>query len=280
MTAPNPALDRRQCEFAKLGFPRLARGRTAGKTVPIGFSARLRSAVILLCLATLVVIPVSRAQSLADPIPAFTSGARVLFQGDSITDGNRARDTDPNHILGHGYVFLIAAKYGAAFPDLKLEFLNRGITGNAVIDLEKRWKADALDLRPDILSILAGANDTFRNLPPGDYEAGLDRLLTQARKANPKVKLVLCEPFALPAGDRRKNWAAWWKSTSEQQKAVERLAAKFGAALVRTQQMFDQATLRAPAEYWLWDGVHPTYAGHQLLADQWERTVREFWPTP
>jgi len=34
-------------------------------------------------------------------------------------------------------------------------------------------------------------------------------------------------------------------------------------------EVFDQALTRAPAEYWLWDGVHPTWAGHQVLADAW-----------
>ncbi len=38
-----------------------------------------------------------------EPLKAFTLGARILFQGDSITDGNRGRSADPNHILGYGY---------------------------------------------------------------------------------------------------------------------------------------------------------------------------------
>jgi lysophospholipase L1-like esterase len=67
-----------------------------------------------------------------EPIPAFPKGARILFQGDSITDGNRGRGADPNHILGHGYVFVTAARHGAAFPELQIDFMNRGISGNTV----------------------------------------------------------------------------------------------------------------------------------------------------
>src|SRR5436190_11183930 len=78
----------------------------------------------------------------AEPLAAFTPGARILFQGDSITDGNRGRSADPNHILGHGYAFIIAAKFGAAFPEANLEFFNRGVSGNTVLDLEKRWPKD------------------------------------------------------------------------------------------------------------------------------------------
>ncbi|MEA3207061.1 MAG: hypothetical protein QOE70_118 [Chthoniobacter sp.] len=75
-------------------------------------------------------------------IQVFSKETRI--QGDSITDGNRGRSADPNHILGHGYVFITAAKYGAAFAALNLEFSNRGISGNTVLDLQKRWAKDTL----------------------------------------------------------------------------------------------------------------------------------------
>src|SRR5882724_9727351 len=94
---------------------------------------------------------VCRADSTPD-IPAFRANTRILFQGDSITDMNRGRTADPNHILGHSYVFIIAARQGAAFPDAKLDFMNRGISGNTVLALEKRWEKDTLDLKPDVLS--------------------------------------------------------------------------------------------------------------------------------
>ena len=109
----------------------------------------MRKLPVMLLLLTITVSPLITLHA-AEPMAAFTPGARILFQGDSITDGNRGRSADPNHILGHGYVFIIAAKYGAAFPDLKLDFLNRGVSGNTVLDLEKRWQKDALDLKPDL----------------------------------------------------------------------------------------------------------------------------------
>jgi lysophospholipase L1-like esterase len=204
-----------------------------------------------------------------EPIPAFAPGTRILFQGDSITDGARGRSPDPNHILGHGYVFIIAARHGAAFPAAKLDFVNRGVSGNTVRDLEKRWSTDTLELKPDILSILIGVNDNGR-VPLDEYEQTYDRLLSQARAANPKIKLVLGEPFVKPGG-------ALQAETKQRQAIVARLAQKHGAALVHYQRIFDEATQRAPADYWIWDNVHPTYRGHQLMADEWERVVREFW---
>ncbi len=151
----------------------------------------MRKLPVMLLLLTITVSPLSTLHA-AEPIAAFTPGARILFQGDSITDGNRGRSANPNHILGHGYVFIIAAKYGAAFPDLKLDFLNRGVSGNTVLDLEKRWQKDTLDLKPDVLSILIGVNNSGRGVSLDQYEQVYDKLITQAKAANPKIKLVLC----------------------------------------------------------------------------------------
>ena len=189
----------------------------------------------------------------------------------------RGRGTDPNHILGHSYVFLIAAKFGASAPELGLDFMNRGVGGNTVLDLEKRWRNDTLDLRPELLSVLIGVNDNKR-VPFDEYERVYDKLITEAKAANPGVKLVLCEPFGLPVGARKATWEEWNDGLTKRRAIVAKLAKAHGAALVRFQRAFDEAARRAPAEHWIWDGVHPTYSGHQIMADEWVRTVRAFWP--
>lgn len=210
------------------------------------------------------------AQAVA-PIPAFTKEARILFQGDSITDGNRGRSPDPNHILGHGYVFIIAARHGAAFPEAKLDFYNRGVSGNTVRELQKRWPKDTLELKPDLLSIMIGVNDYSHKVPLAEYAATYELLLTSARTANPQLKLILCAPFV-----KHKDGPVPADVVARQQ-VVAQLATKFGAALVDFQKIFDEANSKAPADYWIWDGVHPTYRGHQLMADEWERVVRNTW---
>lgn len=212
-----------------------------------------------------------------EPIAAFAPGTRILFQGDSITDGNRGRSADPNHILGHGYAFIIAAKFGAAFPEAKLEFFNRGISGNTVLDLEKRWQKDTLDLKPDVLSILIGVNDKGRGVPLDQYEQNYDKIIAQAKAANPKLKLVLCEPFVVNHLATTPQHGSPNADIVKRQEIVARLAKKHSAALVQFQTALDQATERAPALHWIWDDVHPTYSGHQILADEWERVVRGFW---
>lgn len=242
---------------------------------PRHFIGACRRVLLVLAIATL--LPSSPA---ADAIPAFRQSARILFQGDSITDGNRGRNPDPNHILGHGYAFIIAARHGADFPGRNLTFLNRGVSGNKVSDLARRWQPDTLELEPDILSILIGVNDQAANVPVEQYEQDYDRLLAEARAANPKLRLVLCAPFALPVGGIQKQYDPWRTGLRQRQEAVARLAKKYQAALVQFQPVFDAACQRAPAEYWIWDGIHPTYPGHQLMADEWMRTVRKFWRRP
>ena len=138
----------------------------------------------------------------------------ILFQGDSITDGNRGRNTDPNHIMGHGYAFSIASRIGADFPESKHSFYNRGISGNRVSDLKDRWQADTLDLKPDVLSILIGINDVsmligkqeVEDKDVDQFENTYRHLLAQSKERNPDILFVLCLPFVYPVGKVKDNW--------------------------------------------------------------------------
>jgi lysophospholipase L1-like esterase len=209
-----------------------------------------------------------------DPMPAFSPRARILFQGDSITDGNRGRNTDPNHILGHGYQALIASRFGADLPERQLIFMNRGISGNTVAALVRRWQTDTLDLKPDLLSILIGVNDLNSGVSAAQYEQQYDQLLADTVKALPNVRLVLGEPFGLPVGGKKNNWEKYRAQIAERIAIVNKLGEKYHAPVVHFQKMFEDATQRAPSDCWIWDGVHPTYAGHQLMADEWIRTMQ------
>ena len=221
-----------------------------------------------------------QAQSAA-PAPLFGAGERVLFQGDSITDMGRGRTDDPNHILGHGYAFLIAARHGAAYPERATVFINRGISGSTIPSLAARWKTDTLDNRPDVLSVLIGINDITFSLKGGsplkvaEIEERYDQLLTAAHEQNPAIRFILGEPFILPGKHNEGNWDAWHAAVTQLQAMTARVAARNQAALVHYQQIFDGALHRAPASTWIWDGIHPTYAGHQLMADEWQRVYAE-----
>jgi len=219
-------------------------------------------------------------------LPAiFHKNARVLFQGDSITDGGRDYKAHYlDHALGHGYPYIIAANAGGHFPELNLTFLNRGISGNKVSDLAARWQNDAIALKPDVLSILIGVNDVWHNLGAkkeikfDEIEATYDKMLTDSRTAFPGTKIVLCEPFILRGSANTGQWAEWDAAIKKIQQMVARLGEKHKFPVVHFQRVFDEAVKRAAAEYWLFDGVHPAWAGHQIMADEWLRAVNEYWP--
>ncbi len=207
-------------------------------------------------------------------------GMTILFQGDSITDGNRGRSADPNHIMGHGYAFSVASRLGADFPEKKLAFYNRGISGNKVSDLAKRWEAETIGLKPDILSILIGVNDSssvvFQKAPVitvEKYEEIYKSLLDQTIEKFPNIIIVLCEPFILQVGRVKDNWDAYQSDILKRQAVVRKLASQFNTVFVGFQEIFDNACKRAPADYWIWDGVHPTVAGHELMAREWLKQV-------
>lgn len=212
--------------------------------------------------------------------PMNTEGLTILFQGDSITDGNRGRNEDLNHIMGHGYAFSIASRLGAEYPQKKLKFYNRGVSGNKIIDLAARWQTDTLDIKPNVLSILIGVNDAssvvLNWLPVvtiDKYEEVYTSLLKQTKDQLPDIVLVLCEPFILPVGAVNEHWSAYQNDISKRQEVVKKLAKKFGAIHIAFQEVFDDACKKAPADYWIWDGIHPTVAGHELLAKEWIKKV-------
>ncbi len=196
---------------------------------------------------------------------------RLLFQGDSITDCNRMREgTNANGRpeLGNGYVVSIAKQLPT------WEVSNRGISGNRIVDLYARWKPDALHLRPDAINILIGVNDTWHEFRSGNgvevpRYATIFRLLLEWTQASlPGVKLILCEPFVLPCGHVEPGWR---EEIDQRRQVVKKLAADFRAAFVPFQETFDEAIAAQPPQYWAEDGVHPTQAGHDLMADCWLR---------
>jgi len=215
---------------------------------------------------------------------------RILFQGDSITDGNRYKDEasrwDGNHQIGHSYAYMTAGMLSAQYPEKHLRFYNRGVSGNAVPDLYKRWEDASLLMHPDLLTILIGTNDVgrcFNMDDPTPYYADFDRLfrriLTLSREENPDIRIILLEPFRLYLSEKETyaDWKRGWERLSCFQEQERIIAKDFDAVFVPLQSVFDRAcTLREP-EYWMWDGIHPTPAGHYLVAEKLNEAIRELF---
>ena len=204
----------------------------------------------------------------------------VLFQGDSITDCGRNRTADaPNSAgaLGNGYALLVAAAELAARPERGLRFYNRGFSGDKVPDLEQRWAADTIALKPDILSILIGVNDFWHTKTHGytgtvaDYETAFAALLQATRRELPSVRLVVLEPFVLRCGAVD---TGWFPEFDQRRAAAARVARQVNATFIALHDRFTALAARTSPEYWAADGVHPTPAGHGYIAEQWRRAVK------
>ncbi|MFC1762752.1 SGNH/GDSL hydrolase family protein [Planctomycetota bacterium] len=222
----------------------------------------------------------ARQYARAGATASFGKGTRLVFQGDSITDGGRQRQHEEKvndaRALGVGYALLAASSLLADHPEAGPRIYNRGISGHKVFQLAARWDKDCLDLKPDVLSILIGVNDIWHTRN-GTYEGTVDiyerdyrRLLERTRSALPAVKLIVCEPFVLRCGAVEDSW---FPEFDEYRGAAQKLAGEFGATFVAFQSIFDEAVAYAPPEYWAADGVHPTLAGSQLMAQTWLHDV-------
>jgi lysophospholipase L1-like esterase len=200
-------------------------------------------------------------------------GSTVMFAGDSITDCQRLVSEQG---LGFGYPLRIAGEWGHRHPDRPVTWLNSGIAGNKVMDLEPRWQADVLDRRPDLVSVLVGINDVGWHtyaadgyvIPAEDYAAGYDRLLSPLAEAG--ADLILIEPFLLPIDEDQKKQRA---DLDPKIQVVRELAAKYRAHLLAADGLFAGLASATGPEYWAADGVHPTPAGHAALASAWLRLV-------
>ncbi len=188
-------------------------------------------------------------------------GDTVLFQGDSIT------------AAANGYAPMIAAQLDS------VTCMNRAVSGDRVTDLHDRWQRDALDLRPDVISVLVGINDTWHayvtgaGVPVDRYGEVYRDLLDRTRRDLPAVRLILCEPFYLRCGDVTASWAP---EVDARRAIVEQLAADYGARFVPFHKLFEGAvTAQTPPAYWAADGVHPTPAGHALMAQAWLDIVQQ-----
>ncbi|MHB9134617.1 MAG: SGNH/GDSL hydrolase family protein [Armatimonadota bacterium] len=200
-------------------------------------------------------------------------GARVIFQGDSITDAGRSREDDTQ--LGFGYANFVSAWLSARYPSRSLTFLNRGISGNRVYDLETRWTDDCIALQPDWVSILIGINDTWRHYdsgvpsPVADFEASYRRMLDRL-KAETHAQIMLLEPFVLPTPADR---VGWREDLDPRIDSIRRIARDYGTLYVPLDGLFAAASTRRTPAFWASDGVHPTQSGHALITQAWINAV-------
>ncbi len=183
------------------------------------------------------------------------SGKRIVFIGDSITDGNwgciynykrtsaERSHTDMNHIYGHSYVYIIASYCQSRWPSIH------------------RW--------------LDGDRQT-----PFDFaawKAMYKSLLEKTKQSNPDIELTLCTPFVAKEGSvgSSEDYALREEMVRRLAACVRELCEETGAILIPYDTMFEKLVSTEPApSYWIWDGIHPTPAGHKRMADLWLKKAK------
>jgi lysophospholipase L1-like esterase len=104
------------------------------------------------------------------------------------------------------------------------------------------------------------------------YRQDYDKLLDRTKQQLPGVQLIIGEPFAV-TGVKAVN-DKWFPAFNEYRAVARELADKYQAAFIPYQAIFDKAQKSAPGAYWTKDGVHPSVAGAQLMAEAWLQCVK------
>lgn len=199
---------------------------------------------------------------------------RILFQGDSVTDAGRKRDEF--YDLGIGYAKYASELIREAYPDAELEFINRGIGGNRTAELLNRWDEDAVDLKPDVISILVGINDTWRYYETGEvttheaFEKNY-RTLLERIKNETAAKLIMLEQFLLPDSDKEH----FRDDIEPKIRITRKLAREYADVFVPLDGLFAAACVREPSNVFTSDGVHPIEKGKRLIAKHYFEAFKE-----
>ncbi len=185
--------------------------------------------------------------------PVAKGESRVVFYGDSITDG-------------WGRV------QGAFFPGKP--YINRGISGQTTPQMVVRFRQDVVALKPKVVVILAGTNDVAGNTGPSTPEMTEDNFMSMVDIARANdIRVVLAS--ILPASDYP--WKpgvdpgpkivalnAWLKEYAAKRNLVY---LDYYAAMVN-----DKLGMRPDLAS---DGVHPTTAGYDIMSPLAERAIAE-----
>lgn len=134
-------------------------------------------------------------------------------------------------------------------------------------------------MKPDLLSVLVGANDAREPVKPDDLELDYRFILSESRKANPDLRLVLMNPFMLRSGKYadEKAYAERRVFMGQYCGVVKAIAKDFDAVHIKLDQVFDEAAQKISPQHWIWDGIHPLPQGHELIAREWLQAVSARW---
>lgn len=195
---------------------------------------------------------------------------KLLFFGDSITACGRDLDAPvyTKENVGEGFVRYIDTRLFVEHP-YKFSVNNQGIGGHRVTDLEARIQKDVLDVNPDVVFMMIGINDVWRNfdgLADPDDQVDLDTYKTIYEKlikqmVDGGIKVLLGTPYFL-----EKDLEDPMRQMMDQyREAAKEVANNLHVPIVDTQIAFDGLMNEYPSTTISDDRVHMNYKGNTFL---------------
>ncbi|MET8953252.1 SGNH/GDSL hydrolase family protein [Streptomyces sp. NPDC004393] len=191
---------------------------------------------------------------------------RFVALGDSLTEGvgDRVGET------WRGWAPLLADGLGSVHA--AAEFTNLAVSGAQTRDVLERQTPQALDLRPDVVSVVIGVNDTLRyTFDIHAVAARLDQVYAAFRAQN-AVLLTACLP---DPGSMLRLPGALARPLARRQRAVNTvvhaLSERYGAVHLHAadgEWISDRAM-------WSADRLHPGERGHRQLARRFHALLAE-----
>src|SRR3954467_7681695 len=191
--------------------------------------------------------------------PVASNETRVVFMGDSITDGWQ----NP--------------KFGGFFPGKP--YVDRGISGQTTPQMLIRFRPDVIALHPKAVVILAGTNDIAGNTGPMTLETIEDNLMAMAdlAKAN-SIKVVFASVLPISDYNQRdgKPIVGSTQRPPEKIKALNEWMKTYAANNKLTYLDYysalvdDKGFLREELSE---DGLHPNAKGYAIMAPLAEAAI-------
>ena len=207
----------------------------------------------------------------------------LVMAGDSVTDCGRMYEQPPAGwgSFGDGYVSMVDGFLAALYPELRIMVANKGVSGDDILLMEKRWDKDVLALNPDWVSIMIGINDVWRqfdgllmHVQTVDQQAFKSTYRSIIERTLPTVKgMILLSPIMI----EQSNDNPMKKMLVEYAHIAKELAVEYKLIYVDIQARID-AFLQELNEFILCsDRVHPNNKGHAIIAKAFLDAVGFDW---
>ena len=204
----------------------------------------------------------------------FKQNDKIIFFGDSITSGA----TSPN-----GYITVLGRELRAHHPELPVQLVNKGNSGNKVPNLQSRLHSDVLSQKPNVLFIYIGINDVWHETawdgsgtPTYAFQAGLRHIIEKARARGATV--VLATPSVI--GEKTDGTNELDKQLDEYAKIGRDLAQEMGVTVCDLRQAFMDYLKQANPEnnergILTVDRVHLNDLGNLLVAHKAAEAIQK-----